>query len=87
MGIVIEETSTRKWVASSPLRGSSLKHPYATSNGGQDSLCVAIVAFSSMGPETLIKGEGGKDAVEMGAAGRMDSEAYHPSLEILEGED
>ena len=80
MGTVIEETSTWKWVASSPLRGSSLKHPYAASNGGQDSLCVAIVAFSSMGPKTLIKGEGGKDAVEMGAAGRMDSEAYCPSL-------
>ena len=34
MGVAIEESSTWKQVASSPSRGLSPKHPYATTDGG-----------------------------------------------------
>jgi hypothetical protein len=42
--VMIEDDSARKWVTSSPLRGPSLKRPCATTDGGQESLCVASVA-------------------------------------------
>lgn len=52
-GARTEESFTRKRAASSPLRGSSPKHPYVTTTGGRDSSRVAPVNPSLLGPEAL----------------------------------
>ena len=54
MGVATEESSTQKRVASLPLRGPSPKNPCTATNGGQDSLRVAPVAPSLMGPEAPV---------------------------------
>jgi hypothetical protein len=49
--VMIKEDSTRKRVTSSPLRGPSPKRPCAAPDSGHESLCVASVAPTLMGPK------------------------------------
>jgi hypothetical protein len=53
-GVAIEESSIRKWAASSPLRGPSPKCPYAATVSSHDSSHVAPVAPFLIGPEAPI---------------------------------
>lgn len=71
VGARAEESSARKRAASSPLKGTSLKHNCATVDDDRGSSHVAPISPSSPRSVTLI----------------MDAVEHHPSLEIPKGED